>query len=146
MPRPNALSSKALVWIFVAAAFLFGGVVGAWTSLVPDGQDPPRALTVFILVGALVLVPGAIFATLKHWSALDEAAREAHKWAWYWGGSLGMLPGLVIAMTRTTGLGIARSLGFTEPHELVQFGAFAVLTSMVAGYLIAWGFWWLRRR
>jgi hypothetical protein len=32
---------------------------------------------------AVVLV-FAVAATIWIWRALDEAAREAHKWAWYW--------------------------------------------------------------
>jgi hypothetical protein len=146
MPRLRPLSPKSLLWTFVAATFVFAGVVGAWSTAVPEGEDQPLGLTLFVLAGVLVLVPGAIYSTLKHWRGLDEAAREAHKWAWYWGGSLGILPGLVIALTRTTGVEMARALGFTEPHDLIEFGALAVLISMLIGYLIAWGFWWLRRR
>jgi len=140
------LTAKAWIWIFTGSALVFGLVVGAWSSLVADQPGQPLALTVFILAGLLVLIPGAVFVTLKHWSRLDEAAREAHKWAWYWGGTLGMLPGLVLATTRTSGPRVASALGFTEPDELVRFGALAVLTSMIVGYLLAWGFWWLRRR
>jgi len=42
-----------------------------------------------VLLAAAVAVFSAIHS-LYWWRALDEAAQEAHKWAWWWGGNLGL--------------------------------------------------------
>lgn len=146
MPQRKPLSPAALTAVFAVAIAAFGTVVTLWSRSVPEGVDQPLGLTAFITVGVLVLIPATVWLVLKAWSRMDEAAREAHKWAWYWGGALGIIPGFVIANSRSLGLELAGRLGFTEPSELIEFGGVAVLLSMLVGYLLAWGLWWFRRR
>ncbi len=82
------------------------------------------------------------------WRRLDEAAREAHKWAWYWGGSTGMLVGLVLMLvltTRPADIVLPASLGQT-PADLVGAGMIITLGFQLVGYGLAWAWWWLGRR
>lgn len=102
-------------------------------------------------IGVVVLAAGlAVFLalhTLYWWRGLDEAAQEAHKWAWWWGGNLGFVIG---------GAGIvAASLAGIElpPHDvahtdsvLIAVGALAVIAAQAVGYTVAWCGWWMARR
>ena len=92
-----------------------------------------------------VLFAAAHMAFLWYWRGLDEAARAAHKDAFFWGGlvaiyliSLAMLvlrfePGLL--PVAPTALGTAFALGMAT-------SIFIFVTVALA----AWGVWWIRRR
>ena len=102
-------------------------------------------MTAFIL--SLVMA-GGLMICIWWWRRLDEAAREAHKWAWYWGGSTGMLVGLVLMLvltTRPADIVLPASLGQT-PADLVGAGMIITLGFQLVGYGLAWAWWWLGRR
>lgn len=102
-------------------------------------------------IGVVVLAAGlAVFTalhTLYWWRALDEAAKEAHKWAWWWGGNLGFIVGgaaVVIAA-----LGGVDLLPAAVPHTdaaLIALGVAAAFASQAVGYGVAWCGWWIARR
>jgi len=83
-------------------------------------------------------------------ASIDEAAQEAHKWSWYWGGSGGMAIGGVLVILAATP--VARDwpapviLGEATPAGYAASGAMGMLLLVVTGYLLAWGLWWLRHR
>ncbi|MNE97170.1 hypothetical protein D3C80_1954760 [compost metagenome] len=84
-------------------------------------------------------------------SSIDEAAQEAHKWAWFWGGSSGMAVGgvLVIMASLPQSAMIQIPAWYsdrTDPAAYAATGAFAMLTLMLIGYTVAWAWWWLGRR
>jgi hypothetical protein len=102
-------------------------------------------------IGVVVLAAGlAVFLvlhTLYWWRSLDEAAKEAHKWAWWWGGNLGFIVGgaaVVIAALNGVHLPPAR-----VPHTdaaLIAAGLIAALAAQAVGYTLAWCGWWVARR
>ncbi|NWE52600.1 hypothetical protein [Brevundimonas sp. P7753] len=102
-------------------------------------------------IGVVVLAAGlAVFLvlhTLYWWRSLDEAAKEAHKWAWWWGGNLGFIVGgaaVVIAALNGVHLLPAR-----VPHTdaaLIAAGLIAALAAQAVGYTLAWCGWWVARR
>jgi hypothetical protein len=81
------------------------------------------------------------------WRRLDEAAREAHKWAWYWGGSAGMVVGLATILTLTTrDVDLALFLpADASSGDLIVSGMMSILLFQLIGYGLAWGWWWLAR-
>jgi len=140
------LHLQAIVITLGILTFAYGAIVGFWSSRVEEGQAQPWGLTLLITAGVVVLMPSVLVATLMYWRRLDEAAKEAHKWAWYWGGSLGMIPPFVVVGAGDRGVELAGRLGYVEPSDLIFFGAASVLASMMAGYVLAWAVWWLRKR
>lgn len=107
------------------AAGVLSQVEGPWAT----------AVTAVAISGAMLAGVGA---GVWWWSRLDEAAREAHKWAWWWGGSAGLSVAAVILLTL-----MAR--GGSADAELSD-GMMIALFCQIAGYTAAWIFWWLRRR
>lgn len=105
-------------------------------------------------IGAAILVACAGLIALGYlciywWSRLDEAAREAHKWAWWWGGTSGTALGgvalIVLERAVLTGpLQAGRLLG--QPLDSMAVGALLLILLQAAGYALAWAAWWLRRR
>ncbi|HYF22348.1 MAG TPA: hypothetical protein VD929_03015 [Caulobacteraceae bacterium] len=139
IPR-RRLSPAALLGLAVGVAAV-GGAVGALTD------DADGLLRGAGSVMALASAAGAIWLTLLHWRRLDEAAREAHKAAWYWGGSAGLAVAGVV-----TGVFLARPetpmpwrLGDGDAG-LVATGLLLCAAAQMIGYLVAWAWWWLVRR
>ena len=100
------------------------------------------------LVLALALVVPPILAIRHYWLSIDEAAREAQKWAWFWGGQFGLAFGLVLLVLAVRA---APSLAALAPPAASQaqamvYGAFALVIAQLTGFTLAWAFWWVRRR
>lgn len=140
--RPVALGGYLLALLATAVV---GGVSGGLAAFLAE-------FDVSGMVGAAVsasLGLALMFVIcVAWWNRVDEAAREAHKWAWWWGGTAGTAIGgvfLVVAVAAARGEGVA-SVATARPADLIYAGAFAIMTCQVVGYGIAWAAWWLRRR
>jgi hypothetical protein len=143
MATPKTLAPKTLAVVFLGGALVLGAAVGA---LAPEEGQRSGAWDAAFRIGLIAaLVLGFAF-TIAYWRRLDEAAQEAHKWAWYWGGSLGLAPAAFVAFAPELGVGLGRRLGYETGPELFQFGVVGVVAFMLIGYLAAWGLWWFRRR
>lgn len=140
--RPYGVRAFVIV---MAVAVVLGGVAGAGGALLQD-QDGVLglALTAAMMAAATA---GAMAACLWWWRGIDEAAREAHKWAWWWGGCSGMAVGAAVLLTLTLrdDGSTAQSVGVSAP-DLVAGGMFAILLFQMAGYVLAWAGWWLKHR
>ena len=94
---------------------------------------------------ALPVGLAAAWFVLQYWRALDEVAREAHKWSWYWGGSAGM--GLAFALLMVKGIGLASYFpADASPYKLMTYGGIVVVIGQLLGANVAWVAWWLSRR
>lgn len=135
----------ALLALVAGAGYAVGWLVGHGT-LPEDGAH----LWVMVPFSALMMV-GAIWISVAWMRSIDEAAREAHKAAWFWGGSTGMAVGgfLVILATLDEAASV-RLLAFfperTDPAAYIATGAYGLMLLMIAGYTIVWAWWWWRRR
>lgn len=125
---------------------LVGLAVGMIAGLINAFGGPAAGGLRIALMGlTLTFVLGI---TLVWWRGADEAVREAHKWAWYWGGTVGIAVGMVVF-----GLLSWRGVAFTLPPLTQDGPAGYVMTGMalilgleLVGYLVAWAIWWLRHR
>lgn len=133
-----------LLAVFLATAAIgYGTAQGA----ISVGASVP----LFMGVVALLLMVGAFWIGVLWMRSIDEAAREAHKWAWYWGGTAGMAVGgvfmLLSAVPRETPLQVPLIMGGTpDPAGYAATGAFGLMMLMTLGYSIAWAIWWWRHR
>jgi hypothetical protein len=120
---------------------LIGFLEGAGVSL--KGPIPT-----FLSIGlVIVLTAVALFAAKHHWRAIDELARDAHKTAWYWGGSLAMgLSAAAIMIVPSINADIQALVRAQSPEAALAAGGFIVCISTLVGYLIAWIYIWMRKQ
>lgn len=153
--RLKSTRSKILTFVvYIGLAAIVGGVLGYIDG---DREAAGQAALVNSSSGVwLGLVLGGILAVIAmvygfFWMrSIDEAAQEAHKWSWYWGGSAGMavgMIGLVMAM-----MPVAAKwqppvfMDRTDPVAYMGLGAVVMLSLMMLGYGVAWLWWWWSRR
>lgn len=135
---------RAPAWVYVVICLAIGGAVGFVTESSGFGQQPLTAAGV--TAGLLLLIAPAV---ILYWRRLDEAAREAHKFAWYWGGNAGIVVVMVafsVLMTPGAANFVEGEFAGQSPSELLAFGMISALMAQVVGYVIAWVGWWIARR
>lgn len=140
-PR-RTLSSAARMWIILGLALVLGVVTGSGYSVLEHFGLQPGPLT-----GALVMmvVFGLVIAgTIWWWIKADEAVREAHKWAWYWGGSIGMTVGIAVLVLNGMYGGALLPPDVSQDVAMTA-GACLVLAPMLIGYGVAWFAWWISK-
>jgi hypothetical protein len=141
--KPFGLPGLIGLVVLMIVLGLLGGVASAFSA------DMPGQLGVLLTAAVLAAVMGgSLWLGVWWWRRVDEAAREAHKWAWFWGGSCGMLLGFICLLTvsiRGSDIPLPASFGET-PHDLLVSGMMAILGFQIVGYGLAWAWWWLGRR
>lgn len=127
-------------WI---AALALGFVIGAGHALLEDSAIVlPRGL---LTAGGAIIALAAFAGAILYWRAIDEAAREAHKFAWFWGGSNTILLALPLPFL----IGDARLValfGQRSPTEWLAIGVVGLIVVQMIGYGLVWAAWWLRQR
>lgn len=138
------LGSGARIVIVLVATLVGGGLVGGIYAWLDQTDAMPGPLTAALILSVLFGV--MIAGTVWWWRRADEAVREAHKWAWYWGGSIGMAVGLGALL-------LAGAYGGDQPvppdlsyGDVLLAGAMLLLAPMLIGYGVAWLAWWLSKR
>jgi hypothetical protein len=142
--KTKTLQSAYLTFVLIS------GVAGAALSLaVTTGSlDLVTALKLFMGFFSLsfpVLLPFLFI----WWAKVDEAVKEAHKWAWFWGGSLGMMLAIWIATINLFMQGqLLMPLLVSRGLEAYGFeiGVIATVLLMAYSYIGAWAIWWARHR
>ncbi len=136
----------------VALILLTFGIAVCLGYLSASGADllANRAMLWFVAGFAVVVMAGAILVGALWMRSIDEAAREAHKAAWYWGGSAGMAVGGVLMILTSLPQAAAISIPSflpdrTDPAAYAATGAFGMMSVMMIGYIIVWAWWWLAR-
>ena len=145
-PKRRRLVSYAAI---LGLSLLLGAGIGLGAALIEEFGGANAVVLRLALLSLGVLVGLAL--CIRWWQAADEAVREAHKWAWYWGGSSGMAVGgaLVIMASLPQAAAINIPAWYsdrTDPAAYAATGAFAMLALMLVGYGVAWAWWWLGRR
>lgn len=102
------------------------------------------------LAGLAALVVGALVMLWSRgwWVRVDEAVREAHKTAWYWGGSVGMVivSGLAaFLLFDRSGASLERFAMATGDGGLILTGIVVALGLQLIGYGVFWAGWWFTR-
>lgn len=134
---------QSLAWRGLLGAFLIGVVCGAGYYVAEDLKLSLSPVLLGLVFAAIVLA--GVVASVVYWRNIDEAAREAHKFAWMWGGSSAMLLALPLPFL----VGDARLvalMGQRSPAEWAATGIVALITAQLIGYGLVWAGWWLRQR
>ena len=144
-PRARRRNGAVTMLKLLLLSIGLGLLVGAAAALL----GPMGAVPGFFFTAAVILLgmTAGMGASWWWWRGLDEAAREAHKWAWFWGGSSGMgfgLSVLLAAALRPEALNLA--LEGVDAADLVKASVAFLLGCQMIGYGVAWGAWWLRHR
>ena len=148
--RKVVFGGLGAIGVVLATAFV-GGVTVGYLKASGAAIDLGAGGFWIALVAAILIMAGSLFAGALWMRSIDEAAREAHKAAWFWGGSGGMAVGGVLMIL--SGLPGAETItaeswlpGRLDPAAWMATGAFALMTLMLIGYGIVWAWWWLARR
>lgn len=137
--RPSEKVAQGLIWGWALMGLVTGAGIGILDSL--DIQAPP----VILSLGGIAVLALMSWTMVIYWRNVDEAAREAHKFAWFWGGSGGLMLIPPIAPLISTAL-LESWFGPHTPYEWALGGVIAVLTLEIGCYGLAWIGWWLVRR
>jgi hypothetical protein len=135
-------------WIALALSVLIGAVMFKLGQLVGRGSLPPSAGLLVSLVFFVVYC----LAVFMWWRGIDEMAREAHKQAWFWGGSIGLTLAVLPITFGWWGLRGRPMEGLADlsPNDIlfggVVVGFLAATAFSLLGYLIAWLIFWMRNR
>lgn len=130
--------------VVILAGLAVGIVAGMGMAALHDGEQNVGLLRFSGLsIGAMAIV---LAIGIWWWRLIDEAAREAHKWAWWWGGStaMGLAAAVIVALGYVRDVVPEPLLSASPEHLLVSGGLFVILCEIV-GYTVAWCVWWLRR-
>ena len=124
----------------IAVCMVTGGIAGGVSAAFGDQSSAGPV----IVAGSVGLAMAAgLWVCARWWRGLDEAAQEAHKWAWWWGSTFGLAIGMVALFTLAYGAPDALT---AEPKDLLIGGAALIGLAQTLGYSVAWAVWWLQRR
>lgn len=140
--RKRPLSYLSLLMWSAVGGLVMGGIFALVTSLF----GPPHDLAVIVL--GLGVVAVVMVTTLMWWRGADEAVREAHKWAWWWGGSTGLGVGMIlyfVADLNDAGSPLIDWLARVAGGEF-QAGLISVIGFQLVGYIVSWATWWMKHR
>jgi len=121
--------------------------LGAGFSVGFFEEENPDLGTMIFAALMIVLLPICCY----YWRRLDETAREAHKFAWYWGSSVAILGIVVVYAIALFGVGAAGEMpsfyaSSKVPEDAFVDGAIFVFMSQVVAYGVLWIVWWVRMR
>ena len=139
-------SLKTLYGFYIALSTLLA--LGLIVAALYRWLSPTTAAAWFMIYFSVTLVISIPFMLLW-WRQIDEAAREAHKSAWFWGGSLAVIPAIGLAAGDLFSSGNVSSAILSYFHlAKAEFaaGVFITVAVMSYGYLGAWVFWWQKRK
>jgi hypothetical protein len=119
---------------------------GALAFVLTRAKVPPALFgALFAAAVGVAMLPCAL-----GWKRTDEAAREAHKSAWFWGGAwslAAMAGGFAWLFRAGPGLDLHRfALGNGGDAGLVAAGIALCVLVQIVGYGLCWAGWWLARR
>ena len=142
-----ALSLAGVLAIFVLMVIATAGAVFASQRGMVERD---AALLTIIGTMAVLIMSLSLWLGVAWMQRIDEAAREAHKAAWFWGGSGGMAVGGIFLILASSPSAERLTLpswfaGRTDPAAYAATGAVAILALMLIGYGLVWGWWWLKR-
>lgn len=138
-PRPR-------LGLFMLSLIGGGVIAGATIALLESiGIRLPASLAA---VAAVAVGTATMLWSRGWWARVDEAVREAHKTAWYWGGSVGMVVVMGLAaflMFAPSSAPLDRFAAMPGDGGLILTGIAVTVGFQMLGYGLFWAGWWLSR-
>ena len=147
VPRRRLSGRDLLLWggaIAGVAGFVVGLVLGA-TGAFSRSENPVLILAAAFNIG---LIAGGLIS-IPYWRRIDEAAREAHKAAWMWGGSIVSIVaigGAALLYALQPPLTLPAFLGEASPATWVAVSISSFIHAQILAYGVVWAVWWRLRR
>jgi hypothetical protein len=119
-------------------------------AIAPMPADPAIRLALGVAC-LLWIVALGIYA----WIRLDETGKEAHKFAWFWGGTAALVVAQLLAVGSLVTPVLAEPVGamvanYTKDGQTAQtgftLGVYAAAVIQIIGYGLVWAVWWLSAR
>lgn len=149
MVNLRSMGRKAPLRTYLAALAVSGLIGAVAAGIVGFSLELGGIGIVAAAIVTAVAVALTVWICLLWWHGLDEAAREAHKWAWWWGGTAGTLIGglgiMALSMVGSEDGRLPGGLASLSPTDGAMLAVVTVLLLQVGGYGIAWAVWWLAR-
>lgn len=140
---------KSILGLVVLLVLMFGVGIAVGFLSARGVVNPDDAIVTVMTVFAVVLMLGSMAVGVAWMRSIDEAAREAHKAAWFWGGSAGMAVGgvgiILASLPQAQTLQLVSHGARTDPAALMAAGAFGMMLLMLLGYTVVWAWWWFAR-
>lgn len=134
---------QSLAQRLLLGAGICGGILGAGAGVLEEmGVTLPGPL---ILGASLIAIVAIFWVSIIYWRNIDEAAQAAHTFAWFWGGTGGILVMLPIGALFNAERLLAM-FGQHDPLEWAALGFVSLLTAQLLGYGLVWAGWWLVRQ
>lgn len=135
---PHRLNVGLLYGAMAVAAIVATVVSKLW---LPAGWLPA------VIAYAAIYLMITVFSILA-WRSMDEAARDAHKSAWFWGGGAGAaLAAFVVTVLTGPGADLFALIPAQDgPSGYLGFGVLMTLILQLIGFVIVWAGWWLSKR
>ncbi len=143
-PKPRPAFGGTIGYLGALGLTLVAGLLGGIGAAYFGDWPGITGFALTLLVHAAAF-GAAILVGIWWWRGIDEAAREAHKWAWWWGGCSGMIVGAVFLLTALS-RPAETALSGLDASQVFAGGMILVLLCQTIGYGIAWAVWWARRR
>jgi len=142
------LGGLALVVLLPLLVAFVAGYLQGYSGREPDFASAVPWILAPMIIGMMVAL---LVVTLVWMRTIDEAAREAHQVAWFWGGLTGLAMGgvAVILATLPQAAAFEPQAFFAvrdDPAAYMALGAGLLALIMAVGHLVAWAWWWLSRR
>ena len=140
------LNLKKLILVYLILFFLCSVIIGF-----VSGYNRMAVASIFKIFAAYILAfsIAGLPLLILWWKQADEAVREAHKTAWFWGGGIGVVLALFLGVadgifngviTRKIAMLIFGQSGYGDYG--VEFGIYIAAAFATVGYTINWALWW----
>ncbi len=99
----------------------------------------------------IILIIGLFIVSMAYWHIIDETAKEAHKFSWYWGSSIGICLVIGLYFANFSGMNSIHMFAWLIPEQpsaddIFFTGTIAAIFTQCICYAIVWILWWLRMR
>lgn len=146
MPASPASSRKPLgfartMGLCILLGLIAGGLAAALNAFNVANAPVLNAAAVFV-IGVPML-----WLCRSWWLGVDEGVREAHKFSWFWGGTVALVPIGAVALGLLAIADAEAPMYGVVPHDagMILLGIGFTVTTLLVGYGVCWAAWWRLR-